>query len=153
MRNLFTVVLLAMAISAGAQTNGAAAVTKAEKQPEVLVMKQVNHDFGKILQGRPVTYAFEITNGGTDALRIENVQASCGCTTPEWSYEPVKPGASTSIKVGYNSAAVGPFQKTVTIIYNGGQTKTLNISGNVYPAAATSAPVNASIALLKQTNK
>ena len=152
MRKMLTVLLVAISVSAGAQTNNQAAAVKVENKPEVLIMKQVNHDFGKIQQGRPVTYNFEIVNGGTDALRIENVQASCGCTTPEWSFEAVKPGATTSVKVGYNSAAVGPFQKTVTIIYNGGQTKTLIISGNVYPAAATSAPTNASIALLKQTN-
>lgn len=119
---------------------------------ETLLLKQTNYDFGKIQQGRPVTHVFEIRNNGKEALRIENVQASCGCTTPEWSYDPVQPGGTTTLKVGYNSAAEGPFSKTVTIFYNGNQTKVITISGNVYKAPATSAPVNASITLLKQIN-
>lgn len=119
---------------------------------EALQLKQLSFDFGKIQQGRPVTHIFEIQNGGTEDLRVENVQASCGCTTPEWSYDPVKPGGKASIKVGYNAAAEGPFTKTVTIFYNGNKTKILTITGTVFKAAATSAPVNASIGLLKQIN-
>lgn len=119
---------------------------------EALQLKQPSFDFGKIQQGRPVTHLFEIQNAGTEPLRIENVQASCGCTTPEWSYDPVKAGGTTTIKVGYNSAAEGPFTKTVTIFYNGNKTKILTITGTVFKAAATSAPVNASISLLKQIN-
>ena len=146
MKKLIPVLLIVFAVSAKAQTT---ADTK-PAVPETLVLKQMNHDFGKIQQGRPVTTLFEVTNVGTEPLRIENVQASCGCTTPEWSYDPVKPGGTTTIKVGYNAAAEGPFQKSVTIMYNGNQTKTLIISGTVYKTAATSAPVNSSISLLKQ---
>jgi len=149
MKKLFTVLLMAFVVSVQAQTT----VDAKPASPETLVLKQLNHDFGKIQQGRPVTTIFEVTNVGKEPLRIENVQASCGCTTPEWSYEPVKPGGTTNIKVGYNAAAEGPFQKSVTIVYNGNQTKVLMISGNVYKTAATSAPVNSSIALLKQTNQ
>lgn len=119
---------------------------------EALQLKQLSFDFGKIQQGRPVTHIFEIQNAGTEDLRIENVQASCGCTTPEWSYDPVKPGGKATIKVGYNAAAEGQFTKTVTIFYNGNKTRILTITGTVFKAAATSAPVNASISLLKQIN-
>jgi hypothetical protein len=146
MQKLFTVLLLVCVVSVKAQT-----VTP--QKPEVLVMKEVSYDFGKIQQGRPVTHLFEVTNNSTEPLRIENVQASCGCTTPEWSYDAVKPGATTTIKVGYNAAAEGPFSKSVTIIYNGGLTKSIVISGNVLKAPATSAPVNASVALLKQNSQ
>lgn len=148
MKKLFFFLLIISAISTQAQT------TQEIKKdvPEVLVLKQVSYDFGKIQQGRPVTHLFEVTNAGTEPLRIENVQASCGCTTPEWSYDPVKPGGSTTIKVGYNAAAEGPFQKSVTVHYNNNQTKTILISGTVYKAVATSAPANSSIALLKQIN-
>lgn len=148
MKKLFTVALLILSVSVSAQNTETPA-----KKPEVLIMKEQNYDFGKIQQGRPVTHLFEITNGGTEPLKLENVQASCGCTTPEWSYDAVKPGGTTTIKVGYNAAAEGPFQKSITIFYNGNQTKTFTISGNVFKAPATSAPVNASIALLKQSNQ
>lgn len=117
---------------------------------EVMVIKPAQFQFGKILQGRPVNHVFEIQNTGTEPLRLENVQASCGCTTPEWSGEPIAPGAAGVLKVGYNAAAEGGFEKTVTIFYNGNQTKILTITGTVYKAVSSSAPVNASLLLLKQ---
>lgn len=118
--------------------------------PAVLSLKETSHDFGKIAQGRPVTYTFQVTNNSKEAVRLENVQASCGCTTPEWSREPIAPGGVTNIKVGYNAAAEGAFNKTVTIFYNNNQTKGIVISGTVFKAPATSAPANASLSLLKQ---
>jgi hypothetical protein len=94
-----------------------------------------------------------VVNTSSDSLKLENVQASCGCTTPIWKKDPVAPGASTTITVGYNAAAEGNFEKTVSIYYNGGQMKILNIKGNVYKLPATSAPANSSIELLKKSNK
>jgi len=119
---------------------------------EILILKETTFDFGKIQQGRPVTHEFAIANDGQDTLKLENVQASCGCTTPVWKKDPVAPGGSATINVGYNASAEGPFEKPVTIYYNGGQTKMVTIKGNVYKLAATSAPQNSSIELLKQTN-
>lgn len=145
---LFFFCILALSATLLAQTT-----TENASNTEVLYLKQSSHDFGKIIQGRPVTHVFELVNKGTEELRIENVQASCGCTTPEWSYTPVKPGGSTTLKVGYNSAAEGAFNKSVTIIYNGGKTKSLIITGNVFKAAPTSAPSNGSLSLLKQVNQ
>jgi hypothetical protein len=122
------------------------------RPPEVLQLKENSHNFGKIPQGRPAVYIFEIVNTGTETLKLDNVQASCGCTTPEWSRDPIEPGATAKIKVGYNAYAEGPFTKTVTIIYHTNQTRTLTISGEVYKAPASSAPENASVQLLKQIN-
>jgi len=57
-------------------------------------------------------------------LKISNVNASCGCTTPEWEKDKVvAPGESTKITVGYNAAAEGPFTKFITVSYNGTQYK------------------------------
>jgi hypothetical protein len=143
---------LTLLLAAGLGTALQAQTAPDTKAPaaEALVLKQTSFDFGKIPQGRPVTHVFEITNTGKETLHLDNVQASCGCTTPEWSREPIQPGATTSIKVGYNAAAEGAFNKTVTIVYNNNQTKTIVISGTVYKAPATSAPANASLSLLKQ---
>jgi hypothetical protein len=120
---------------------------------DILKLKESEHSFGKIPQGRPVTHVFELTNTGSVPLLLENVQASCGCTTPEWSREPIAPGATVPLKVGYNAYADGHFNKTVTIFYNNGQTKTLVITGEVYKLPPTSAPENASVQFLKQTNQ
>jgi hypothetical protein len=120
---------------------------------DILQFKESGYSFGKIPQGRPVIHVFEFVNTGKEPLLLENVQASCGCTTPEWSREPITPGAVASVKVGYNAYAEGHFNKTVTIFYNNGQTKTLIISGEVYKLPATAAPENASVQFLKQTNQ
>ncbi|MFI5154603.1 MAG: DUF1573 domain-containing protein, partial [Chitinophagales bacterium] len=72
-----------VAPTAGTQSNAALA------KPETLTLKETGHNFGKIPQGRPATYIFEIMNNGQEPLRLDNVQASCGCTTPEWSKEPI----------------------------------------------------------------
>src|SRR4051812_38195335 len=149
MKRLLTVLAfacIAMASKAqGTQTNS-------KTVADVLVLKETSFDFGKIAQGRPVTHVFEIANASTDTLKLENVQASCGCTTPIWKKDPVAPGTSSQITVGYNAMAEGSFEKVVTIYFNGGQMKTMTIKGNVYKTPATSAPQNASIELLKQTN-
>ncbi len=143
---------LFMAVTVNAQT---AAVKNPAPAPaaDILQLKENTYSFGKIPQGRPVMHVFEIENTGKEPLLLENVQASCGCTTPEWSREAIAPGATAPIKVGYNAYAEGRFNKTVTIFYNNGQTKALIISGEVYKLPATAAPENASVQFLKQTNQ
>lgn len=96
------------------------------------------HDFGKIKQGTPVTHEFKFTNTGKTPLIITNVQASCGCTTPSWTKEEVMPGGSGYIKATYNAAAVGTFNKTVTVTANieSGFVQ-LTIKGEVQAAGAT----------------
>jgi len=148
-RFLIVSLLFVAGFSAYSQTNSATPVVKTE----ILSLKETQHDFGKIQQGRPVTYEFGLTNIGKEDLVLENVQTSCGCTTPVWKKEPVSPGANTNITVGYNAIAEGPFEKTVTVTYNGGQTKMLVIKGNVNKGATASAPANPSIQLLKQVNQ
>jgi hypothetical protein len=145
--SLFSTVFAARAQA----VNGAGGVAL-PRPADVIQLKENNHNFGKIPQGRPAVYTFEIVNTGTAALRLDNVQASCGCTTPEWSRDPIEAGTTAKIKVGYNAYAEGPFTKTVTIVYNTNQTKTLTITGEVYKVPTSSAPENSSVQLLKQIN-
>ena len=121
----------------------------AKTQGEALGVKETSFDFGKIPQGRPVTHNFEVVNNSTKPLMIENVEASCGCTTPEWTEKPIAPGATSVIKVGFNASSEGKFQKSITIYY-GDKVKGLTISGEVYAMPTTSAPPNASLSNLKQ---
>jgi hypothetical protein len=114
-------------------------------------MQETTFDFGKIPQGKPVTHIFDAVNTGKDSLRISNVQASCGCTTPEWEREKVQAaGEKTKITVGYNAAAEGPFSKFITITYNGTQTKQLTIKGEVWKTPISSAPENKDLKSLKE---
>ena len=145
---IFTLISLVSLSIAQAQS-----ATGATNKADVLLLKETSHDFGKIPQARPVTYVFEIVNTGAVPLKLENVQASCGCTTPQWSKEDIAPGATSNITVGYNAYSEGPFEKTITIQYNQSQTKMLVIKGNVYKAPPSSAPENASVKLLKQISQ
>lgn len=106
-----------------------------------LWVSEAAHDFGKIPQGKPVTTEFELKNTGKDSLKLENVQASCGCTTPVWKAGSYAPGEKFKITVGYNAAAEGTFTKPVTITYNG-QQKVVTITGTVYATPSTPAPEN-----------
>lgn len=120
------------------------------KAADPLEVKELEYDFGKIPQGKPVYHFFEIVNKGTTPLKLDNVQASCGCTTPEWSREEIAPGAAAKIKVGYNAASEGNFDKYITVQYNGSSTKQIKIKGMVWRAPASAAPANASVQFLKQ---
>jgi len=145
---LATAIIVNMAIAQGTST----APVAAKPVAEVLVLKETGWDFGKIQQGRPVTHEFVISNTGKDSLKLDDVRASCGCTTPVWKREPIAPETASKITVGYNAYNEGPFEKTVTILYNGGQTKLLTIKGYVYKAPATPAPENTGVQVLKQSN-
>ncbi|HMJ47029.1 MAG TPA: DUF1573 domain-containing protein [Ferruginibacter sp.] len=117
---------------------------------DILAVNQPEHDFGKIPQGKPVTYVFEVTNTGKTPFKLDNVQASCGCTTPVWDKEnPIPAGGSSKITVGYNAAAEGVFTKSITITYNSTQTKQITIKGEVWKTPAVSAPINAGLNDLK----
>jgi hypothetical protein len=153
----FTTFFLLMAsfVFASAQTTVTNTNTTANTTiaPEdILQLKETEHDFAQIPQGKPVYYNFEIVNLGKTELKLDNVHASCGCTTPEWSREAIAPGATAKIRVGYNASAEGAFEKYITITYNTSQTKQIRIKGTVWKAPAGAAPANASVEFLKKSN-
>ena len=92
-----------------------------------------NHDFGNVPEGTMATYEFKFKNTGNQPIVIANVQASCGCTTPDWTKTPVLPGKMGVIKAMYNSAGrPGVFNKTVTVTSNASDpSKVLSIKGSV----------------------
>lgn len=115
-----------------------------------LIFPEADYNFGKIPQGKPVYHVFLVRNNSTKPVKLDNVQAACGCTTPEWSGEPIAPGATAKIRVGYNAASEGLFDKTITVTYNGNVSKIIHIKGEVWKAPAGAAPVNAPVQFLKQ---
>ena len=111
--------------------------TAQQKADDIIKVKTEKFDFGKIKQNAPVTTYFEITNTSDKPVVIETATASCGCTTPEYAKEPIAPGTSTKIKVGYNAAAIGTFNKDVFVKLAGvAETKNLKITGEVLNAEA-----------------
>ena len=125
-------------------------VTSAVLPDNLLSLKETEFDFGKIPQGKPVTHIFEVINKSNIPLKIANINASCGCTTPEWEKDKViAPGEQTKITVGYNAAAEGPFTKFITVSYNDTQSKQITIKGEVWKTPGSSAPENKGLNDLK----
>lgn len=108
-------------------------------QEAVLTFNKTTHDFGKINEadGR-VTTVFEFKNEGMIPLVLTNVRASCGCTSPNWTKEPVEPGQTGQITVTYNpSGRPGRFQKSITITSNASEEPVrIYIKGEVIPKPA-----------------
>lgn len=89
-----------------------------DKLPKIEFEKDI-HDFGKIIQGEKVTYAFKFKNTGSTLLLISNVSTSCGCTVTDFPKEPIKPGESGKIDVSFDSEGKrGPQNKTATVFAN-----------------------------------
>jgi len=98
--------------------------------------EKLDYNFGKIKEdGGPANYNFNFTNTGKIPLVIQGVSASCGCTTPEWSREPILPGKTGFIKVSYNpEQRPGVFNKSITVSANVPKiSRVLTITGDVIP--------------------
>ena len=89
-----------------------------EKAFAEIKFDSVVYDYGKIKKGSDGDCVFKYKNTGTDVLFITRVAKSCGCTTPEYSREPLMPGQSAEIKVGYDTKIVGAFNKKITVFSN-----------------------------------
>ena len=109
-------------------------MVSAQKQAEIKFEK-TTHDFGTFSEKSPVvSCTFTFTNVGERPLVINQAMASCGCTVPEYTKNPVKPGEKGEIKVTYNGTGKFPghFKKSITVITNGVVEKSrLYIEGNM----------------------
>jgi len=79
------------------------------------------HDFGDIdINSGPRSYAFFFKNISNQTVIIQTVISSCGCTTPEWTREPIKPGDKGKIDVTFlNDQGAYPFDKSLTVYVTG----------------------------------
>ena len=105
------------------------ATTTSRIQNRFEVFGKINEEDGK------VTFVFDFVNRGSGPLVVSRVQASCGCTTPTWTKEPIEPGKKGSITVTYNPAGrPGVFTKTITVYSNATEEQAgLMIKGEVIP--------------------
>jgi len=79
-------------------------------------------DFGAIAEGTMVDHVFTFTNVGEAPLIIQSATASCGCTVPSYSREPVPVGGTGQIAVQFNSKNK-----------KGNQAPTVTVTANTYP--------------------
>ena len=93
----------------------------ASAQAEIKFDK-LTHDFGNFSESSPVvSCTFTFTNTGDKPLVINQAVASCGCTVPEYTKDPIQPGKKGEIKVTYNGTGKFPghFKKSITVRTNG----------------------------------
>ena len=100
--------------------------------PKIAFTEQ-EHNYGTLQKGGDGNCEFVFTNDGNEPLILSNVKASCGCTVPTWTKEPIMPGKTGTIKVRYNTNNIGAFTKTITVTSNAVNTPrlTLKIRGKV----------------------
>lgn len=98
------------------------------------------YEFGRVAEGDTAVHVFAFTNAGDEAVRLADVQASCGCTTPSFTVDPIAPGDRGRIVVAYDSRGrPGPFEKTVAVTASGAEPAhtLLRIAGTVEPGFAS----------------
>ena len=108
----------------------------AMSQKAVISFDEKTHDFGKVNEeDGKITYVFNFTNRGNSPLVVNRVQASCGCTTPTWTKEPIEPGKKGAVTVTYNpQGRPGVFTKTITVYSNAAEEQfVITIHGEVVP--------------------
>ena len=107
-------------------------------EPE-MTFKKKTHDFGTVCQDTcVVTCTFTFRNTGDGPLVIHQAATSCGCTVPEYTQEPIAPGATGTINVTYNGKTKRPgvFKKSITIHSNAKNTPVrIYIQGEMIPSA------------------
>jgi hypothetical protein len=134
---LLALSLTAAAYSAQAQATPAAAKAGAVAGPAI-TFEEVKYDFGSVVQGGTVDHTFKFKNTGNAPLVISNIGVSCGCTTPEWTKEPVMPGKTGTIAAHFNSTGkMGMQNKVLTIESNAAAgSTTVSLVGEVKEAGA-----------------
>lgn len=114
---------------------GSISVAFSQTKMAEIKFEQTSHDFGSFSVDNPVVrYVFVFTNVGDAPLVLHQAIASCGCTVPEYTKQPIKPGEKGQIAVTYNGQgrAIGRFKKSITIRSNAKTATTrLFITGNM----------------------
>ena len=132
-----------------AQKKPASAPTRSDKTeaatqtetPGLVKFSKTEHDFGKIKEEDKVaTTRFTFKNTHKHPVKVVDVIASCGCTSPSWSREPIPPGKEGYVEAQYSSwGRPGSFVKTLTVRIRSEadttkeETYTLTIKGEVLP--------------------
>ncbi len=131
--SLLTIAILFFTIAATAQAK------------EVIKFEETVHDFGTVKEeDGKIRTTFKFQNISSTPVFIKAVRASCGCTSPKWSKEPIAPNANGEIDITYSAAGrPGHFQKSVTITLSNGSEdfkKIITIKGKVTPRVRMDQP-------------
>lgn len=104
------------------------------------VWLEQKHDFGAFDEGLGTVYCdFRLVNTGNEPIAIINARANCGCTRPEYSRDPIAPGDTAVIRVGFDpTGRPGRFYKYVNVDLDAKPKRTsLSIHGTVIGSSNT----------------
>jgi hypothetical protein len=103
-----------------------------ENSQDSIIFDKTTHDYGTILQFDVGRCEFKFHNKGQLPIILKNVQATCGCTMPEWPKDSIMQNQTGIIKVRYNTDNLGVFKKTIAVSSNAkNPVVILTIKGNV----------------------
>lgn len=88
---------------------------EAKKKGQELWFDEYLHDYGQITRGSDGLWTFACKNLGETPIVINKVRSTCGCTIPDWTKEPIEPGATGEITIKYNTALTGTFLKSLYV--------------------------------------
>jgi hypothetical protein len=128
-KSILMIGLLFAFVPTFAQT--APATTQVQKDiNKVLKFTNDNYNMGNIPYGKPTEFIVTIENISAAPVTLNNVQVSCGCTTPKFQANAViAPGQKTTVTLGFNGSSMGNFSKTATIFLSDNLVKTVSFSG------------------------
>ena len=126
-------ILFAFLLTVSAHLFAQTAPAKAQVQKDitkVLKFSNDNYNMGNIPYGKPTEFNVTIENISSAPITLNNVQVSCGCTTPKFqANEVIAPGQKTTVTLGFNGSAMGNFSKSATIFLSENLIKTVSFSG------------------------
>ncbi|MCX7607095.1 MAG: DUF1573 domain-containing protein [Bacteroidia bacterium] len=122
-------------------SSSAEAKSTSDKPTKLVDFPKTEHDFGKIKEeDRTASTRFSFKNVGKEPVRVVDVKASCGCTSPSWSKDPIAPGKEGFVEAQYSAwGRPGAFSKTLTVRVRSEkdttreETYVLSIKGEVLP--------------------
>ncbi len=98
-----------------------ASKSKDAKKASAIDFERTEYNFGTLIQGEKVSYAFNFTNTGGGNLIISDVGASCGCTVPKWTREAILPGETGKIEIIFDSRGRSGKQMETIHVYSNTQ--------------------------------
>ena len=131
MKTRFCIILLISAffVTAGCRSKPS---VNADQGISQIKFTETVYDYGNIDFGSDGKCEFTFVNTSKQPLIINNVRASCGCTSPEWPKDPLQPGEKGVISIKYNTTITGSFRKSITV-YSNTEDSPINlfVKGNV----------------------
>jgi hypothetical protein len=128
----FGVLFVASCAFLSAQSSNTPTTVQENLNAPEISFENLVHDYGTMKKGADGKCVFTFTNNGKEPLILGEVRATCGCTTPGWTKDPVLPGKSGEIVAVYDTNRMGEFSKTIIINSNAKTNPvTLTIKGTV----------------------